>query len=166
MDRSIAPLRGTLRPLPRILLPAVLLLVIGGHAFGQTRGAAPVSKAVGEDLVQMRSSPAFAELQLKKTELVSDLESLIIEYTEDFPKVKEIRFMIMLIDRDIARISRVKPAESSKLTLALGKLMVRKIELEMDMWNVQKSYKDEHPDVKRAKRKVEIYEAAINDILN
>ena len=44
--------------------------------------------------------------------------------------------------------------------------MVRKIELETDVWNLLRTYKDEHPDVKRAKRKVEIYQAAINDILN
>ncbi|MEO8574805.1 MAG: hypothetical protein ABI481_12625 [Pyrinomonadaceae bacterium] len=126
----------------------------------------PATKSPTDDLVQMRSSPAFAELQLKKTELVSELESLILDYTEEFPKVKELHFMVILLDRDITRLSRVKPAESSKLTLALGKLMVRKIELETDMWNLKRSYKEDHPDVKRAKRKVEIYEEAVNDILN
>jgi len=45
-------------------------------------------------------------------------------------------------------------------------LIVRRIELETDVWNLQRNYKDEHPDVKRAKRKVEIYENAISEILN
>lgn len=166
MDRPPALSRSTRLWLPRIIFPAVLLLVFGSNSFAQTRGAGAAVKAGGEDNVQVRSSPAFAELQLRKTELVSELESLILDYTEEFPKVKAIRFAVTLIDRDIARISKVKPAESSKLTLALGKLMVRKIELETDMWNLQRSYKEEHPDVKRAKRKVEIYEAAINEILN
>jgi len=44
--------------------------------------------------------------------------------------------------------------------------MLRRIELETDLVNLQKNYKEEHPDVKRAKRKVEIYESAISDILN
>ena len=113
-----------------------------------------------------RSSPAYAELVLKRTEITSELESLIPDYTEEFPKVREIPFMVILIERDINKLAKVKPAESSKLTLALGKLMVRKIELETDVWNLLRTYKDEHPDVKRAKRKVEIYQAAINDILN
>ena len=167
MDRSIALSRLSGLFLVRAILPCVLLLAAGTYVFGQARPAAsPVTKAAGDDLVHVRSSPAFAELQLKRTESISELESVILEYTEEFPKVTELRFVVTLIDRDIARISKVKPAESSKLTLALGKLMVRKIELETDMWNVQRTYKDEHPDVKRAKRKVEIYEAAINDILN
>ncbi len=112
-----------------------------------------------------RSSPAYAELLLRRTELSSDLESLVLEYTEEFPKVKEIRHVLTLIDRETERIAKVKEADVAKLTLALGKLLVRKIELETELWSLQKNYKDEHPDVKRAKRKVEIYETAIKEIL-
>ncbi|MEO8042499.1 MAG: hypothetical protein ABI646_07815 [Acidobacteriota bacterium] len=114
----------------------------------------------------IKASPAYAELLLRKTELQSDLESLALEYTEEFPKIKELRFVLGKVDRDMARLGKVKPADSGKLTLALGKLMVRRVELEGDMWNLQRSYKDEHPEVKRAKRKVEIYDTAIGEILN
>jgi uncharacterized protein involved in exopolysaccharide biosynthesis len=112
------------------------------------------------------SSPAYAELLLRRTELQSELESLVLEYTEEFPKVKELRHVLSLVDRDAMRLSKVKPADASRLTLALGKLLVRRIELETDLWKLQASYKDEHPEVKRAKRKVEIYETAIAEILN
>ena len=111
------------------------------------------------------SSPAYAEILLKKTEMQSELESLVIDYTEDYPKVVEIRYSLTVLQKVSERMLAVKPAESSKLTLALGKLLVRKIELETDLWSLQKNYKDDHPDVKRAKRKVEIYEAAIKEIL-
>lgn len=113
-----------------------------------------------------RSSPAYAEILLRRTELASTLESLILEYTEEYPKVKEIRHVLTLLDRESDRLAKVKATDQSRLTLALGKLIVRKIELETDLWNLQKNYKDEHPDVKRAKRKVEIYESAIGEILN
>ena len=155
MDRSIK----------RIVLIFGLTLSICAIAFGQGTKP-PAVKPAADDLAPIKSSPAYAELQLKRTEILSDLESLLLEYTEDFPKIKEFRNMITLIDRDIARISKVKPADATKLTLALGKLMVRRIELETDLWNLQRSYQDGHPDVKRAKRKVEIYETAISDILN
>lgn len=111
------------------------------------------------------ASPAFAELLLKKTELQSELEAIVLEYTEEFPKVKELRHVLSLLDRDIARVSKVKAGDTGRLTLALGKLMLRRIELETDMWKLQNNYKDEHPDVKRAKRKVEIFESAISEIL-
>jgi hypothetical protein len=111
------------------------------------------------------SSPAFAEIILRKTELEAELESLLVSYTEEFPKVAEIRFEFDSLKRAIERLSTVKAAESSKLTLALGKLMVRKAELETDLWNLRKRYDDNNQEVKRARRKIEIYEAAIKEIL-
>jgi hypothetical protein len=147
-----------------VIVLAIALSVCAG-TFAQA--AKPTAaKIVAAELAPVKSSPAYAELQLKRTEVFSDLESLLLEYTEEFPKVKEFKNTLLLLDRDIARISKVKVGEASKLSLALGKLMLRRIELETDLWNLQKSYKDEHPDVKRAKRKVEIYESAISDILN
>ena len=113
----------------------------------------------------MASSPAYAELLLRKTELQAELESLILEYTEEYPRIREIKYVLALVSRDAERLSRVKANEAARLTLALGKLLVKKMDLETDLWKLQASYKDEHPDVKRAKRKVEIYESAVNDIL-
>ena len=110
-----------------------------------------------------KSSPAFAEIILRKTELSAELENLLIDYTEDFPKIKELRFELGLLQKDLDKILAV--SDASKLTLALGKLIVRKIELQVDVWSLQKQYADEHPDVKRAKKKVEIYEQAIKEIL-
>lgn len=118
------------------------------------------------ELQTFRASPAYAEILLRKTELSSNLESLILEYTEEFPKVKELRHTMALLDRETLRLAKVKSAEVGKLTLALGKLILRKVELEVEVWGLQRNYKDEHPDVKRAVRKVEIYETAIGEILN
>lgn len=110
-----------------------------------------------------KSSPAFAEIILRKTELSAELESLLLDYTEDFPKVKELRFEIGLLQKDLEKVLAV--SDASRLSAALGKLIVRKIQLQVDVWNLQKQYNDEHPEVKRAKRKVEIYEQAIKEIL-
>lgn len=114
---------------------------------------------------QIKSTPAYAEVLLRKTELAAELESLVIEYTEDYPKVKELRFEISLLQKELGRLLAVNASESSRLSAALGKLMVRKIELDTDVWGLQKQFNDSHPDVKRAKRKVEIFEAAITEIL-
>jgi hypothetical protein len=113
----------------------------------------------------VKSSPAYAEVLLRKTELLSELESLLVEYTEEFPKVQELRFEAALIQKELDRLLAVGPSESARLTLALGKLMVRKADFETDLWNLRRQYNDEHPDVKRARRKTEIFEAAIREIL-
>ncbi|HEV8590798.1 MAG TPA: hypothetical protein VGQ55_01745 [Pyrinomonadaceae bacterium] len=118
--------------------------------------------AIGDGI---RSSPAYAELLLRKTELSAELESLILEYTEEYPKVRESRYAIALLDRDLTRIATIKPTDSGKLTLALGKLMLRRVELETELGMLLRTFKDEHPDVKRLKKKIEIYEGAIKEIL-
>ena len=112
-----------------------------------------------------KSSPAYAEVLLRKTELLSELESLLVEYTEEYPKVKELRFETAALQKELDKLLAPGPAESSKLSAALGKLMVRKCELETDLWSLQKNFNDQHPDVKRAKRKMEIFESAIKEIL-
>ena len=132
----------------------------------QTEKDASVKKLnISQISTFIKSSPAFAEIILRKTEIESELESLLVSYTEEFPKVKELRFEFDSLKKAIERLSAVKPAESSKLTLALGKLMIRKGELETDLWNLRRKYDDNHPEVKRARRKIDIYEAAIKEIL-
>ncbi len=113
----------------------------------------------------VRGSSAFAEILLRSTDLESELESLLLDYTDDFPKVNEIKFTLSVLLRDRDRLMQSKPAETGRLSQGLGKLIVRRAELETDLWKLLQSYKDEHPDVKRAKRRVEIYDRAIKDIL-
>jgi len=111
------------------------------------------------------SSAAYAEVLLRKTELQADLESLLGQYTEDYPKVKQTRYELEMISKEAARLLAVKPSDAAKLTEALGKMIVRKVELQQELWSIQQQLGDAHPDVKRAKRKVEIYENAIKEIL-
>ena len=150
----------------RITLITVLIFTVATICKAQAINKATKIKALPSQSVQaIKSSPAYAEILLRKTERVANLEDLLVEYTEDFPKVKELRYELNLINNEMRRILAVNAADAEKLTLALGKLMLRKIDLEIEYTNLQTQYKDEHPDVKQAKRKVEIFEAAIKEIL-
>ncbi len=114
---------------------------------------------------EVKSSPAFAELILRRTELESELEELLVSYTEEYPKVKDLRYELSVLQREFEKITKVKSSEAGKLTLALGKLMVRKAEIETDYWSLKNRYSEDHPQTKRAKRKLEIFDKAINEIL-
>jgi peptidoglycan hydrolase CwlO-like protein len=153
-----------IKNLPFIL---VLVLLTSVFSFAQINAKKPTISlpTTLNKSEAVKSSPAYAEVLLQKTELWSELESLLIEYTEEYPKVTELRFEIGVLQKELDKLLAVNPAESGKLTTALGKLMVRKCELETDLWSLQKQYNDQHPEVKRAKRKAEIFEAAINEIL-
>lgn len=130
---------------------------IAAPAKQPTASAAPTADR------RVQSTPAYSEVLLRETELRADVEALLADYTEEFPKVKESRFALGLIGKEKARLLLAFDVE--KMTLALGKIVVRKVDAEVELWRLQQSLADGHPDVKRAKRKVEIYEAAIKEIL-
>ena len=152
--------------LRHLLFAALLLVWVGNISSAQTSGKTKTAQTSPKsDAKANKSSPAFAEILLRKTEVVAELEDYLTNYTDEFPKVKELRFELDLLNKEMNRILAVNPTDSAKLSLALGKLMLRKIELERDVWNLRKQYNDEHPDVKQALRKVAVFEAAIKEIL-
>jgi len=144
----------------QILFIAAFVLSIPMFSFAQTKPkpSAPAANSV-------KTSPAYAEVLLRKTELLSELESLLIDYTEEFPKVKALRFESGALQKELDRLLAANVADPSRLSAALGKLMVRKCELAAELWSLQIQFNDQHPDVKRAKRKTDLFEAAISDIL-
>src|SRR6476661_350708 len=148
-------------------LVAISLIVFGwtAAATAQARAKAKTASPAAADNQAARSSPAFSEVILRRAEIESELESLLMEFTEEYPKVKADRYTLAQLQKQLDILLAVKPAEASKLTLALGKLMVKKVELDTDLWSLQQSLADGHPDVKRAKKKVEIFDKAIKEIL-
>ncbi|MBS1793407.1 MAG: hypothetical protein JSS81_06110 [Acidobacteria bacterium] len=148
------------------LFSIAFLLIAGAAAAGaQTPKTKPAPVASVAPAASAKASAAYAEVLLRKTELLSTLEALLVDYTEDYPKVKDLRYEVGLLQKELDRLMAVAPADAARLTAALGKLMVRKCELATDLWNLQKEFNDAHPDVKRAKRKTEIFESAVNDLL-
>jgi uncharacterized protein involved in exopolysaccharide biosynthesis len=144
-------------------LGAILVLSVGCSS--QTPAKTKPAAATAAIAAEIRSSPAYAEVLLRSTELQAELESLLVDYTEDYPRIKEIRTELAALKSETARLTAVKPADAGKLTLALGRLIVRKVEFAAALARLREQYKDEHPDVKRAQKKVEIFEAAIKEIL-
>jgi hypothetical protein len=153
--------------LTRTVAAAVIAAACCAGVAAQRPGPSPTPTSPGQTAQTnpVSRSAAWAELSLRKAELTAELESLLSEYTEDYPKIKEIKYSLQIVAEENLRLLRTKPAEADRLTPALGKLLVRKIELQTELWRLLQSYKDEHPDVKRAKRKVEVFEAAIKEIL-
>jgi uncharacterized protein involved in exopolysaccharide biosynthesis len=117
------------------------------------------------DLQPIRSSPAYAELLLHKAELDSTLESLLVDYTEQYPKVKEIRLELVFLKAEMDRLLATAPSEAGRLSQALGRMMLRKVEIETALDALRAQYKDDHPEVRKLRRKLEIFEASIKEVL-
>ncbi|PYS88652.1 MAG: hypothetical protein DMF62_09165 [Acidobacteria bacterium] len=144
----------------RLTIAVFLVFCFYAVAFNQAKPA-PATPAFDS----VKASPAYAELLLRKTELESELESLLIDFTEDYPRIKDIRIELELLKAESDRILSVKPADSARLTLALGKLILGKLGHSVTLKRLLTQYQDGHPSVKKEKRQVEIFEAAIKEIL-
>ena len=148
--------------------PALLVLVFAFSASAQEqrsrRPSGSASPAMSEPSL-LAASPAYAELLLRHTEYESEVESLLLTYTDDYPRVRELKFALSVIRREAERLAPAKPIDPARLTIALGKLIVRKVELETDLWRLQQTYPAASPEVRRAAKRVEIYERAIKQIL-
>jgi peptidoglycan hydrolase CwlO-like protein len=137
---------------------SIFLLVAGTAAVFSQANSSP-------DAGPIRSSPAYSEVLLRKTELQANLEALAADYTDANPKIVDLRTEIAAINKLLERIFAVRPSETGKLTLALGKLIVQDATLQTDLARLRRSYSEDHAEVKRAKRKVEVFDSAINEIL-
>ncbi|MEP6944516.1 MAG: hypothetical protein ABJA02_01265 [Acidobacteriota bacterium] len=142
---------------------AVAVILFAGAA----RSQVPVKSDVGpvKEVGPIRSSAAYAETLLRRTELQADLEAMLPDYTEENPKVLDARFEIAVLSKDMDRLFGVRPSETGRLTEALGRMIVRRAALATDLSRLLRSYSKDHPEVKRAKRRVEIFDAAIKEIL-
>ena len=150
----------------KIVFTVAFLVFLSVSCFSQTTNRkSSAAQNVSASNTLARTSAAYTEILLYKTELEAQLEDLLVGFTDDFPKVKELRFQLALIQKQTDRILSVASADTGKLTQALGKLIVRKVELETELWNLKAQYNDDFPQVKRAKRKVEVFDKAIGEIL-
>jgi hypothetical protein len=113
----------------------------------------------------VKITSAYAELILRQTEVEADLADLLVDYTEEYPKVRELKTESQFLRSEIAAMLRFDPAQASKLTTAYGKLILQKVKITTDLALLREKHKEDHPDVQRALRRLAVYEKAIKDLL-
>ena len=114
----------------RFLIPVVV--VIGTvSALGQTPPKPVPTPTIAQSA---KATAAYAEVALKRADVEAELESFLVEYTDEFPRVKELKYALTRIDVEGLRLGSMKPGDRDRATTALGKLMVRKVEAEIELW--------------------------------
>lgn len=108
---------------------------------------------------------AFAEVFAQKVETEAELKILSVEMTDDAPQITEKKMQHDFLQREIEWLENLPTTMQSKMTLALGKMIVRKIQAEVDEKMLTKNYADEHPLVKKARARLVIYKNEIDKLL-
>src|SRR5690349_7574449 len=117
-----------------ILSVSAVLFLTTSSAYSQTADAGPI-----------RSSAAYSEILLRKTEILADLDAFSAEYTEENPKMIELRAELASLNKQLEKVFGVKPSDTGKLTLALGKLIVRKAALDAELARLSLRNSKDHP---------------------
>ncbi len=142
----------------------LILLFFTSAVFSQakppkvTPTPAPLSSSI-------KSSPAYIELTLYKANIDAELLDMLVEYTDEYPKVKELKLEVQFVQAELISLQELGVSVLPKLTESFAKLLLLKIKMQVDLAQLRAVHKDDHPDVKRAIRRVDIYEKAIKDVL-
>ena len=143
----------------KILASVCILIAAGVFAAAQKDPGSP------DTPLSIKSSPAYAEILLRKTELLADIDAFGADYTEASTKMIELHAELASLDKSLEKVFAVRPSETGKLTQGLGKLIVKKAALDADLDRLSRKYSKEHPETRRAQRRADRFEAAIAEIL-
>jgi hypothetical protein len=142
------------------------LLFISTAAFSQTGSSKTgAAKSVPPGAGSIKTSAAYIELVIHKADIDAELVDLLVEYTEEYPKVKQLKWEAGLVQAELENLLKVDSSVLPKLTESFAKLLLQKIKMQVDLAEVRSAHKDDHPDVQRAMRRVEIYDKAIKELL-
>lgn len=124
------------------------------------------STSASDAAFSVKSSAAYAEVMSRRTTLQADLEALLLDYKEEFPKVRMLRREIAVLDSSVEMLMKLPIGANGKMTSALGKLIVRRAELETESAEAMERYGEGHPEVRRARKRVEVFDRSIREILD
>lgn len=152
-----------------VLLTLVNCVFSLQKTFAQTKKTSPtVVNSLGAEkpvTAAVANSAAFAEIYAGKVEAEADLKVLTMDLTEDAAQVREKKLERDLLARAIRWLEALPAASQPKLTMALGRLAVRKAQAEANLKTVSQDYADEHPTVKKARARLAVYNSELEKLL-
>lgn len=108
---------------------------------------------------------AYAEVYAARVEAEADLKVLTTDLTEETVQVREKKLERDLLAREIRWLEALPLVSHDKMTFALGRLLVRKTQAEVDLKMLSENYADSFPTVKKAHTRIGVYNDEIQKLL-
>lgn len=144
----------------KVLLVAIALVV---SASGIVVGCEP--KSAEYLLSAPETTPAFAVLILRKAKVEAELSELSKELTNEHPSLDSKRFELRAIRREMAKMHAVQTSHVSKLSSAVGNLILSKVALEVELNDLLVRLKPQHPDVTKKRSELAALKREIENVL-
>jgi uncharacterized protein involved in exopolysaccharide biosynthesis len=170
----------------KIIYIAAVLLIATSFSYGQKRNKSKLTKPPAAQTAQPQTQPqpqtvpqtvpqtpqgstksteAYGALVLRKVEVEAEYKEMLVDYTEEHPRVKIKKAEIDSLNFEMEKIAAMDSSFIPKLTATVGKLVLKKIDLQTEVNKLLLQYSEDHDLVKRAKQKVAVIEEEIQKVL-
>ncbi len=141
----------------------VIALALIGCASHMVLGFAPQS---ADPLsVNPKMTPAYELLVLRRVAVETALMDLSSQFTSESSQVRAKRFELSVVNREMARMQRSERARVPKLSVTYGNLLLRRVDLEVELNEMRGRFTSEHPDVKRKRAEISFLASEIDMLL-
>ena len=139
--------------------PLVLVLVLAFFP------AATLAQKASEPEQNPRTTQAYCMLIQEKVKLQAELESLVSEYSSDWPKSKRVQFELDTLKSEMKKMAEVEESKVIKLTAGYGSLVLRRIVLATDAHVLLEEEGQEWPTFKQKQRELELLDKEIQKLM-
>ena len=140
-----------------------LLLVLAlAFAFSP---AATLAQKGSEPEQNPKTTQAYSMLIQEKVKLQAELESLLIEYSSDWPKSKMLQFKLDTLKSEMKKMAEVEESKVIKLTSGFGSLVLRRITLATEVHVLLEEQGSEWPTFKLKQRELELLDKEIEKLM-
>ncbi|HXQ70022.1 MAG TPA: hypothetical protein VN844_06025 [Pyrinomonadaceae bacterium] len=142
-------------------LLVVIALVVS--TYGVVDGCEP--KSAEYLLSAPETTPAYGVLVLRKAKVEAEVSALSEQVTNGHPSLDSKRFELRAIRREMEKMRAVETSHTSKLSSAVGNLILSKVALEVELNDLLLRLKPQHPDVTKKATELAALEREIENVL-
>ncbi len=137
---------------------AVILVALSSAVFAQQ-----VSPKRTE--IDPKTSEAYSLLIQRKAKLQAHLETLLAEYSSEWPPAKRLQFEFDTLRDEMKKMAAVDESKVSKLTAGYGGLILRKVSLSGELQALLLEESAEWPPAKEKQRELELLDKEIQTLM-
>jgi hypothetical protein len=112
-----------------------------------------------------KTTPAYSMLILRKVKAQAELESLLEQYSSEWPKAKSLQFELDALKIEMKKMAEVTDLKVSKMTSGYGTLILRKVSLDAEIQSLLLEEGSDWPEVRDKQRELELLDKEIQKIV-
>ena len=136
---------------------ALIIFVCSIPAYAQQRNAQVENNP--------KTTPAYSLLVQRKVKVQAELETLLAEYSSDWPAAKKLQFELDALKAEMKKLADTEEGQIPKLTNGYGTLLLRRAVLESEIQSLSQEQSSDWPDVKQKQRELELLDNELKKLL-